>query len=163
MQVWAYVGFSESEFRALVQQALERGQHHKTLHHEVLALADWVRAQGRRACIVSASPLWVVEEATRELGFSPKEIAAGVPNTESIDGRLMIKPGMKAPLPYGPDKVVAGRALLKDSKWVAALGDSNFDLDMMAEAQIGIGIGEKESMLAGLAEMSHAGRLHLTL
>jgi phosphoserine phosphatase len=76
MQVWAYVGFTEQEFRALVNHALEKGKHKETLHGAVVQLADWVQAQGRRACIVSASPLWVVEEATTDLGIAPAEITA---------------------------------------------------------------------------------------
>ena len=75
---------------------------------------------------------------------------------------LIIEPGMKEPLPYGPDKVTAGRKLLDGATWLAALGDSNFDLQMMAEAKIGVGIGDKKSMLEGLEPMSHAVRLNLT-
>lgn len=159
MQVWAYVGFTEEEFRALVRQALEKGKHEETLHDVVLHLAKWVQSQGHRACIVSASPLWVVEEATADLGIPPSEIAAGVPNTWEQGGVRKILAGMAAPLPYGPDKVRAGRALLGPSQWVAALGDSDFDLHMMAEAEIGVGIGDKHTMLAGLALLPHGLRL----
>ncbi len=159
MQVWAYVGFTEREFRALVRDALLKGRHEATLHHDVLQLADWVRKQGHRSCVVSASPLWVVEEATATLGFMPTEIAAGVPNTTRRGADIVIQAGLAAPLPYGPDKVVAGRALLGKSRWLAALGDSDFDLHMMAEADIGVGIGEKASMLRGLAALSHCLRL----
>jgi phosphoserine phosphatase len=162
MQVWAYVGFEEEEFRAFVRAALSAGSHASTLHDEVLELAAWVKTQGRRACIVSASPLWVVQEATRELGFLEEDIAAGLPNTAILDGAHTIQAGLAHPLPYGPDKVVAGRALLRGAQWLAALGDSNFDLEMMRAAHIGVGVGEKRSMLEGLSEMSHAVRLQLT-
>lgn len=162
MQVWAYVGFTEQEFRALVRQALEKGKHHETLHPDVLYLAKWVKDQGHRACVVSASPLWVVQEATTDLGIPPSEIAAGIPNTSEQHGVRKILPGMAAPLPYGPDKVRAGRALLGASRWVAALGDSDFDLHMMAEAEIGVGIGDKCAMLDGLATLPHGLRLSLS-
>lgn len=162
MQVWAYVGFKEQEFRALVRQALEKGKHQETLHEGVLHLAKWVKDQGHRACVVSASPLWVVEEATGELGIPPTEIAAGVPNTSEEHGVRTILAGMAAPLPYGPDKVRAGRTLLGPSRWVAALGDSDFDLHMMAEAEIGVGIGDKGAMLEGLAALPHGLRLSLS-
>lgn len=159
MQVWAYVGFTESDFRALVRDALSKGRHEDTLHDHVLHLADWVRQNGHRSCVVSASPSWVVEEATVRLGFSASDIAAGVPNT-SVEGEtLIIQAGMATPLPYGPDKVVAGRALLGPSRWLAALGDSDFDLHMMAEADIGVAIGEKATMLEGLSALSHCLRL----
>lgn len=162
MQVWAYVGFSESEFRALVRGALRAGGHESTLHEEVLDLAHWVRDSGRRSCIVSASPLWVVQEATRDLGFSEADVTAGIPNTRAADGRSTIAPGMAQPLPYGPDKVVAGRSLLGDSEWIAALGDSSFDLEMMRAARVGVGIGNKSKMLEGLAELANGVLLRLT-
>jgi len=161
MQVWAYVGFGESEFRELTRVALQRGQHGRTLHAEVVELAHWVRDLGKRTCIVSASPQWVVEEASRDLGFEPHEIAAGIPNTRATHGVLRIEPGLITPLPYGPRKATAGRALLGKSTWVAALGDSGFDLAMMAEAHVGVGIGNKPTLLDGLVEMSHAVRLRL--
>lgn len=162
MQVWAYVGFSETEFRTLVNQALKNGKHEEMLHEAVLQLATWVQKQRRRACIVSASPLWVVEEATSNFGIPPTEIAAGIPNTSEQNGMRTIVAGMASPLPYGPDKVLAGRALLGGSRWLAALGDSDFDLHMMAEAEIGIGIGNKSSMLKGLTALPHGLRLNFT-
>jgi phosphoserine phosphatase len=162
MQVWAYVGLTERTFRTFARYALERGNHSATLHHEVVALAQWVRDRGLRACIVSASPLWVVQEATRELGFTESEIAAGIPNTSGDESERTIEAGMAEPLPYGPQKVVAGQALLAGSQWLAALGDSNFDLEMMRAARIGVGIGNKETMVSGLFQMSHAVRLLLT-
>jgi phosphoserine phosphatase len=162
MQVWAYVDMTENDFRSFCRSALLSGGHLNTLHAEVLELAAWTRAQGLRSCVVSASPLWVVQEATRDLGFADDDIAAGIPNTALHDGIWTIQPGMAEPLPYGPQKVVAGRALLQGAPWLAALGDSNFDLDMMREAEIGVGIGEKETMVSGLFQMSHAVRLRLT-
>jgi phosphoserine phosphatase len=162
MQVWAYIGFFEAEFRDLTRLALHRGRHMATLHEEVLDLARWVRSRGARACIVSASPQWVVEEASRDLGFDVSDIIAGVPNTNSSEGETRIQPGLRAPLPYGPGKATAGRALLGNSKWVASLGDSGFDLAMMAEAHVGVGIGNKPALLDGLREMPHAVRLLLS-
>jgi len=161
MQVWAYVGFEETEFRELARLALSQGQHMESLHDEVLELASWIRALGKRAFIVSASPQWVVEEATRDLGFGPHEIAAGVPNTVTSEGITLIQPGLRFPLPYGQGKATAGRALLGEKRWVASLGDSDFDLAMMAEADVGIGIGDKQALIDGLREMSHTVRLCL--
>lgn len=161
MQVWAYVGFTETEFRALVNQALENGKHQETFHDTVVELVRWIQEQGRRACVVSASPLWVVEEAVRALNIPPREIAAGVPNVDAHCGVRTIRAGMAAPLPYGPEKVRAGRALLGKSRWLAALGDSDFDLHMMAEAEIGVAIGNKAAMLEGLTALPHAVRLKL--
>lgn len=162
MQVWAYVGYSEPEFRALVQDALEKKGHLLTLHHDVLGLAEWVRSQAAPALIVSASPQWVVEEATAGLGFARGDVIAGLPELEpDAAGTPRIVPRLSGVLPYGPDKVDAGRRLMGSRPWLAALGDSSFDVDMFRAARLAGGVGEKPGMLAGLAELTHGVRLLL--
>lgn len=162
MQVWIYAGMNEIEFRMLVHDALLHKKHNQSLHTSVLELAEWVRLSGGRSFIVSASPQWVIEEATRAFGFSAQDIVAGRPNL-SLDesGSATIGAGLAQPLPYGPEKAIAGRRLLGNRPWLAALGDSSFDLAMFQEAQIAVGIGQKPGMLAGLAQLSHGVRLHL--
>lgn len=162
MQVWVYAGMSESEFRTTVCDALEINNHRQTLHNPVLELADWIRSVGGTSLIVSASPQWVVEEAAREFGFSERDIVAGRPNL-SFDQRQVatIRAGLSQPLPYGPEKVIAGRHLMGNRLWIAALGDSSFDVEMFQEAQVAVGVGEKPEMLAGLAQLSHGVRLRL--
>lgn len=163
VQVWAYAGFEEDDFRCMVRDALRWGNHEATLHHAVLAMAHWVRSNGGRAYIVSASPLWVVEEATCAFGFTPHEIAAGVPNLRTESEGRIIAPGLAEPLPYGPDKVVAGKKLLGARPWLATLGDSSFDIDMMRCARLAAGIGHKPEMLTELGELEHGVRLDLAL
>lgn len=151
MQVWAYVGFNEQEFRVFVGEALSEGRHQEMLHEPVLEIAAWAKTQGARTVIVSASPRWVIEEATKDFEFfSAEAISAGDPETLSTDAGLIINGGLAKPLPYGPDKIVGGRRILGERKWLAAFGDSNFDLEMMGEATLAIGIGEKEGLLSGL-------------
>lgn len=158
MQVWAYVGYTEREFRELCHDAFSTKGHEAGWHQEVLDLARWARRTGLQVGIVSASPRWVVEEATTELGFIPTEIEAGDPNLER--GRIAV--GMRHPLPYGPDKVIAGRRLLQSRPWLAVFGDSGFDVDMMNEAQLAIGIGDRSAMLRGLQKHPQALRLSLS-
>lgn len=160
IQVWAYAGLTTSDFRELTRQALRNKNHSDGVHTGVVELAEWVRQQGFRSLIVSASPRWVVEEAAAQWGFGPDDIAAGDP-CMSADDPPLIRCGMAAPLPYGPDKVTAGRALLGDQTWLAALGDSAFDLDMFREALLAGGIGNKPQMLAGLAPLPHGFRVDL--
>lgn len=162
LQVWAYAGFNEEEFRAISREALASGKHDSTLHTEIFALSDWVRARGAEAYIVSASPLWVVEEATQKYGFAPGVIAAGEPLLTKETEGARILPRMGRVLPYGPDKVHAGRALLGERVWLATLGDSSFDLEMMGAARLAGGLGDKPSLLQGLASLPHAVRLLLS-
>jgi len=161
VQVWAYVGHSRTEFAELAQAALSAGKHLETLHHSVLDLAERCRSAGAKTFIVSASPLWVVEEAVVDLSFQIGEIAAGVPHFRGGDTERVIAPGMGAPLPYGPDKVVAGKAMLNGRPWLAAFGDSTFDLEMMQVARLAGGIGSKAEMLKGLNELPGAIRFVL--
>lgn len=157
MQVWAYVGQTEAEFRALCRDTFAAKNHEAGFHHEVLDLARWARSKNLRVGIVSASPRWVVEEATCKMGFQANEIEAGDPNF--VNGR--IAPGMNGPLPYGPDKVTAGRRLLQERPWLAVFGDSGFDVDMMNQALLAVGIGERPAMLAGLEAHPRAVRLRV--
>jgi phosphoserine phosphatase len=162
MQVWAYAGYSEQEFRVLIREALEEGQYRRTLHADVLRIAEWSWKMGAQVNIVSASPRWVVEEAVSEFEFfSASRIAAGDPNLEERGDVVYMRHGLAAPLPYGRDKVKGGRALLQGRPWLATFGDSDFDLDMMAEAALAVGIGDKTTMLTGLSQLPNGVRLLL--
>lgn len=155
LQVWAYAGYHVGEMRPLVKRALEQGRHESGFFTDVIELLMWGKSIGLAVYVVSASPRIVVEEATRSLGLRPSEIAAGDPLTNAgvIEARLA------APLPYGPDKVTAGRALLGHRTWLATFGDSGFDLDMLSEARLAVGLGEKRTLVAGLDRLPNAVRL----
>lgn len=157
MQVWAYAGSTEAEVRALCRSALDAPMHQAGLHHELLSLAARARQRGARLFIVSASPRIVVEEAILGLTFASEDIAAGEP--EWVDG--VVAPSLAHPLPYGAVKASAGRTLLQHLSWVATFGDSGFDLEMMAEAHLAVGLGDKPELLAGL--LAHPNSVRLTL
>lgn len=146
LQVWAYVDFSEQELRDLCREVFQGGGHADGLHHEVLELAAYARDRGALTCVVSASPRIVVEEALRGLGFEKDLVVAGDPNWKH--GRIDV--GLEVPLPYGPEKAARGRRLLGETVWLATFGDSDFDLDMMREAALAVGLGEKPRLLEGL-------------
>jgi phosphoserine phosphatase len=146
LQVWAYVDFEEDELRNLCRDVLGTSVHSAGLHRDVLDLAAFARARGARTCVVSASPRIVVEEALLGLGFDSAQIIAGEPRW--TEGRIDV--GLDAPLPYGPQKAIAGRQLLGQTVWLATFGDSGFDLDMMWEAQLAVGIGNKPQLLGRL-------------
>jgi len=146
LQVWAYVDFSDEELRALCREVFRAPEHQAGLHRDVLELASYARSRGARTYVVSASPRIVIEEALLGLGFQAEQIVAGDPNWK--DGRIEV--GLGAPLPYGPQKAIAGRQLLGETVWLATFGDSGFDLDMMREAQLAVGLGHKPQLLGGL-------------
>jgi len=146
LQVWAYVDFSEHELRDLCREVFQGPEHAEGLHHEVLELAAYARERGALTCVVSASPRIVVEEALHGLGFERDLMVAGDPNWKH--GRIDV--GLELPLPYGPEKAAAGRRLLGETVWLATFGDSGFDLDMMREATLAVGLGKKPQLLEGL-------------
>lgn len=151
-QVWAYLDFTEDELRQLCRTVLRTPAHSLGLHHDVLELAAFARERGATTSVVSASPRIVVEEALFGLGFRHDQIVAGDPNWTG--GTIDV--GLCAPLPYGPEKAVAGRRLLAGASWVATFGDSDFDLDMMHEAKLAVGLGQKPQLLAGLRRHPNA-------
>jgi len=155
LQVWAYAGYHADELRPLVKKALDRGKHESGFFTDVVELMMWGRSLGLSVYVVSASPRIVVEEATRSLGLRPSEIAAGDPAISAG----VIEPRLSRPLPYGPDKVTAGRALLGERAWLATFGDSGFDLEMLAEARVAVGLGEKRALVSGLERLPNAVRL----
>lgn len=152
LQVWAYVDFSADEFRSLCRDVLDGPEHVAGLHHDVLELANFARQRGAVTCVVSASPRIVVEEALAGLGFRHDLVAAGDPRW--TEGRIDV--GLDAPLPYGPEKASRGRRLLGETAWLATFGDSAFDLDMMLEAQLAVGLGQKPQLLEGLLRHPNA-------
>ncbi len=152
MQVWAYIDFTEAELRALCHKALTDDVHSSRLHHEILELIKWAQAQGAKIFVISASPRIVVEEAVTDLGIPRQRIAAGEPNWNDT----RIQHGLSAPLPYGTEKALAGRRLLGDLPWLATFGDSGFDLAMMYEAKLAVGIGHKPELVTGLENHPHA-------
>ncbi len=156
MMVWAYAGFDELEWRELTRHALEEAHHTQGLHLEVLELADWARLHGHATYIVSASPRLVVEEASRALGFASNCVAGGVPAQRGD----VYESRMEGPLPYAGAKVTAGLALTKTRPWLAAFGDSGFDLEMLGRAALAVGIGEKSALIAGLHRFPNAVRLN---
>jgi phosphoserine phosphatase len=150
--VWCYAGFDEVELRRLVRDAFAEARHDDFLHHNVLELAAWARERGAETYVVSASPLLVIEEATASLGFRRSHLAGGRAATRAG----LFEPRLEGELPYGPTKVTAGRSLSGDRPWLAAFGDSGFDLDLLAGARQAVGIGKKSALIDGLGRLPAA-------
>lgn len=151
VQVWAYAGLRETEAWALAEAALSRSPRHAVRREAVFALVERARALGARVVIVSASPEWVVASAGRELGFAPEDVIGGRARVSAG----IIEPALHGELPYGEGKVTTLRRRVGDDPLVLATGDSGFDLHLLGAARLGLGVGRKPKLLAGLAELSH--------
>lgn len=152
MQVWAYAGWTEAELREHTRRTLKRREHLSQIHHTLLPVMLWAREARLRAVIVSASPQLVVEEAARDLGFGPDDIVAG--RAQAADGVFL--PALAGSLPYGPDKVRAGKRLLGNVNWLAAFGDSDFDAEMLSESKLPVLVRPRPALLDRLGQLRRA-------
>lgn len=156
LQVWAYAGHRLQDVRDFSQMVLETRKRQATTQKDVVRLATFARSLGARLLVVSASPRWIVEQAVTALGFAPHEVIGG--EAEEVEGRLF--PRLCAPLPYGQEKVRSARRLAPDTPWLAAFGDSAFDVPMLVEAQLGVALGTKDSLDRALALLPQIVRWH---
>jgi phosphatidylglycerophosphatase C len=155
LMTWCYAGHSLFEMRELVREALLAAKHSERLHEELRPILEFARAHGVRTVVISASPRIAVEQAARQWEFSPEDIAASTPHV--LHG--VIAGAMAGAVPYAAGKVVAGRALLGPSRWVASFGDNVFDLEMMQEAELGVAVRPKPALEARLADIAGVLRL----
>lgn len=151
IQVWAYAGLRMEDAHRIAEKALAEAPRHAVKKSGVISLVEAARSHGARVVIVSASPEWVVATAGRELGFRPADVIGG--RARVSDG--FIQPELDGELPYGEAKVTALRQRFGTDPLVLATGDSGFDLHLLGAAELGLGVGMKPRLLAGLAELSH--------
>jgi phosphatidylglycerophosphatase C len=143
MMTWAYAGRSESELYELALDTLRRTGHEKRGHGEVRALVDWAKRHGIPMVIVSASPRFAVQAGTDLLGIDADHIVAG--KARVVAGR--VSPAMESALPYGPTKVIRARDALPNATWLAAFGDSDYDLDLLLSAEVGVLVRPKVALV----------------
>lgn len=152
MMIWCYAGWQEADLRLHVH-ATRQCQKSRVVANEALApVVQWARERGLRCVVISASPRIVVEETARDLGFLPRDVAAGTPVV--VEGRLQVD--LAAPVPYGRTKVTAGRALFPDHEWVATFGDNVFDFDMLEQAHLPVAVRPKPGLLETLDRLERA-------
>lgn len=149
LMTWCYAGHSLSEMAELVREALLVAGHAERLNQELGPVLEFARKYDLRTIVVSASPRVTVEIAAAAWGFRAADVAAATPRV--VAG--VIDAGMAAPVPYGADKCVAGRALLGNAHWLGAFGDNVFDMDMLLEAELGVAVRPKPALRARLAEI----------
>lgn len=152
MMVWCYAGMTEAQLQELASEALSAADFARTINERIRPLLDWARESGCRTVVISASPALVVNQAASCLGFDPRDVLGGRP---SIVDRS-IAPAMLEPLPYGKGKVRAGRRAIGAARWLASYGDSVFDLDMMREARLAVGVRPKPDLERALAQLAGA-------
>jgi phosphatidylglycerophosphatase C len=149
MMTWCFAGWTLADLSAITRRALNETRLDERVHRELEPVFAWSRARHGRIVIVSASPRFIVEQAARRWDVSPSDIAASTPVLES--GR--VQPALAGPVPYAEAKVSHARELLGAPGWLAAFGDSAFDVELMRAAALGVAVRPKPALLAALADL----------
>jgi phosphoserine phosphatase len=102
----------------------------------------WARGSDIRTIVISASPLPIVEEAAALWGFEPRDLVAAQAGLEQ--GRFAAQ--LAAPVPYGTEKVLQGRARMGDAAWLGSFADNVYDLEMLREARVGVAVRPKMTL-----------------
>lgn len=158
VMTWCYAGRTPGELAQFVSGVFatstpSRGLLRERYQRQVMEVIDWARGRGCRCVIISASPRIVLEVAAAPLGFAPEDIVGA---RAAIDEHGVIEARMDGQVPYAADKARAGRELAGASPWLAAFGDSAFDVEMMKVARLGVGVQPKAALRDALAQLPAA-------
>ena len=107
IMTWCYAGFEDTELRDVARHAFQERNLGGRRREILMPIFEWAAKETLRVVVVSASPIPIVEEGLRALGVEISGLAAALAATSG--GR--IAPEMAQPLPYGPEKPVAGRRI----------------------------------------------------
>lgn len=139
---WLLAGHDLAGCRAEAGRSLDARDVRARARRETLEALAWAQAAGLRIFVVTASPAFVVEEATRRLGLEGLAVIGVEPAVG--DGRVLAR--ANRPIPYGADKVTRLEPHLGGARLLAAFGDSAFDIEMLARAAVGVAVSPKPSL-----------------
>jgi phosphoserine phosphatase len=150
VMTWCFAGWTRSDVRAFAGDVVDRGSLVARLHPEVHAVIERARAAGIEVLLVSASPLAVVVEAGRRVGFAEDQVVAARPR---YAGDVMVA-GVEAPIPYGPGKVSRLRERIgADRTLYASFGDNAFDVALLAGAAVPVAVRPKPRLRSRAGEV----------
>ena len=154
VMTWCYAGHSVQDMRGFAEEALHgeapgRVPLADRFNASLVAILEWARERGCRCVIVSASPKFVLDAGAARLGFAPDDIVGARPALEGD----RIQARMDGEVPYGPDKATQGAPLTNGGPWLASFGDSQFDIDLLRCAKLGVGVNPKPALRESLAEL----------
>ena len=150
MLIWCYAGWSDAEWLEFAHATMAQRNIDGLHIAATIELLAWARRQGLRVLIISASPFAAVAAAARTLHVEAGDIVAARP--ASVQGRFVAQLGSE--LPWGMGKVHCGRSASGETPWLAACGDSGFDVAMMQQASFAIAVRPREELRARFAELA---------
>jgi len=153
IMTWCYAGRSIEEVSGYAARTLAENGLESRLRWQYRPLLDWARSHGHSCWLVTASPWPIVRVAGNRLGFSDDEIIAACPNLSEAG---VVEAGMRAPVPYREQKVIQLNARRKQPRLLAAFGDSQFDLNLLAAAELPVAVTPKPALSSRLASLEKA-------
>lgn len=142
LTAWALAGSTAREVDAFCRDVLARAKLSERVQPETIAVMDRLRGAGVEIMVVSASPRALVELSVASFGVEASHVVATTPIFE--DGVML--PEVVRPIPYGPGKVFALRALESRRALLAGFGDNHFDAPMLREAEIAVAVRPKPKL-----------------
>jgi len=152
MMAWCYAGRTLEELLGYASEVLTQKNLNARVRTEVLQVLNWARGQGVHCFVVSASPSPIVAWAAGKWGFNPERVIGTVPC--ATNG--VITPEITDGVPFGAHKCKLLKKRAGRMRWLSSFGDSEFDFEMLSEAEIAVGVQPKPNLLARLSSLSHA-------
>jgi phosphatidylglycerophosphatase C len=153
MMAWGFAGWGRAELERSVESALEDARLSSRHYAPLASVRTWATERGLPCYVVSASPDFVIEVATKPLGFAQASIAACTPARTSDD---VLLPHLAAPLPYLEHKVHALSRVAPGCHLLAAFGDNSFDVPLLRAARLAVAVRPKPALQAVLKELPDA-------
>lgn len=153
IMTWCYAGRSFDEVSAYAERVLTELDIDSRLRREHLPLLDWARSSGHTCWLVTASPWPIVRVVAYRFGFDDDHIIAARP---VVSDAGIIEAGMRAPVPYSEQKVVQLSARRNSHRLLAAFGDSRFDIELLASAELAVAVSPKPALLDRLHVLERA-------
>ena len=147
-----YAGHRVEELTEYAADVLLRKSLPQRLRRETQAVFDWAASRHVRCVVISASPQPIVSWAAARVGFPPDCVIGAQIALEN--GVMCAK--LAAPVPFGTHKCKLLKRHASGCRILAAFGDSDFDFEMLACAEIAVGVSPKPELQARLLRLRQA-------
>jgi phosphatidylglycerophosphatase C len=149
LMTYACAGWPAADVVALAREVVLGAGVLARLQSETARVVEWAARAGVEAFVVSASPVVVVVEAARALGFDEAHVLAATP----VERDGLHFADVLRPIPYGEGKVTRLREKMGDRPLYAAFGDNVFDIPLLRAAEVRIAVRPKPRLLARAGEV----------
>lgn len=142
LMTWCYAGMDAPTVYSLVTRYLEEAHLARRCREPLRPIMDWARKMGVRVTVVSASPDFIVLPALEHWGIPEADVRGAA--LQRIGETLSSE--LAAPLPYREAKVAHASQMLGHHRWLAAFGDSAFDVALLRAADTGVAVAPKREL-----------------